>query len=55
VLAAGAAPPGRPWESVHFPAPDGTPIQGWLCRPAGAGPFPTILHTHGGPAAVINF
>jgi dipeptidyl aminopeptidase/acylaminoacyl peptidase len=39
------------------PAPDGHPfddpagdrIQGWLIRPEGAGPFPTIVSVHGGP------
>src|SRR5207249_7839956 len=46
-------PPGRPWRSVSFPSSDGTPIQGWLALPEGAGPFPTILETHGGPTAVM--
>jgi dipeptidyl aminopeptidase/acylaminoacyl peptidase len=27
-------------------------IQGWLAVPAGPGPFPTILETHGGPTDV---
>jgi dipeptidyl aminopeptidase/acylaminoacyl peptidase len=29
-------------------------IQGWLALPDGRGPFPTILHTHGGPEAVMT-
>lgn len=44
-------PPGRPWRSVSFPSADGTTIQGWLATPAGDGPFPTILETHGGPTS----
>ena len=29
-------------------------IQGWLGVPDGEGPFPTILHTHGGPTSVMT-
>ena len=49
VLAAGDAPPGHPWKPVIFTSTDGETIQGWLGLPDGTGPFPTILHTHGGP------
>jgi dipeptidyl aminopeptidase/acylaminoacyl peptidase len=35
--------------SVTWSAPDGTAIEGILCAPPGAGPFPLILHVHGGP------
>ena len=35
--------------NVSWSAPDGTPIEGILCTPAGAGPFPLVLHVHGGP------
>jgi dipeptidyl aminopeptidase/acylaminoacyl peptidase len=49
VLTAGSAPPGRPWRSVTFASADGTTVQAWVATPAGAGPFPTILETHGGP------
>jgi dipeptidyl aminopeptidase/acylaminoacyl peptidase len=35
--------------SVSWNAPDGTTIEGVLCTPAGAGPFPLVLHVHGGP------
>ncbi len=35
--------------NVSWSAPDGTPIEGILCTPAGAGPFPLVLHIHGGP------
>jgi len=34
---------------VSWSAPDGTPIEGVLCTPGGAGPFPLVLHVHGGP------
>ena len=30
-------------------APDGLEIEGFLTLPRGEGPFPTILHVHGGP------
>jgi prolyl oligopeptidase PreP (S9A serine peptidase family) len=51
ILPAGEAPAGRRWRSITFPS-DGPEIQGWLCTPDGDGPFPTILHTHGGPTGV---
>ncbi len=47
-------PPSRRWQSVSFPSSDGVLIQGWLALPEGEGPFPTILHTHGGPEAVMT-
>ena len=30
---------------------DGTVLTGWLYRPAGAPPYPTMIHLHGGPEA----
>jgi dipeptidyl aminopeptidase/acylaminoacyl peptidase len=53
VLQAGEVPGGHPWESITFTSETGEAIQGWLSRPAGDGPFPTILHTHGGPTSVM--
>lgn len=47
-------PPSRPWRSVHFVSSGSTPIQAWLATPKGEPPFPTILHTHGGPTAVMT-
>jgi len=35
--------------NVSWSAPDGTPIEGILCTPAGTGPFPLVLNVHGGP------
>jgi dipeptidyl aminopeptidase/acylaminoacyl peptidase len=35
--------------NVSWSAPDGTPIEGVLCTPPGAAPFPLVLHVHGGP------
>lgn len=51
---AGAVPefPGAEWEEVTFPSSGGVEIQGWLLRPEGTGPWPTVLYTHGGPTAV---
>ncbi len=43
------APAGRPFEAVWFANPSDVPIQGWLIRPDGEGPFPTIVSVHGGP------
>ncbi len=54
VLAAGPVPDSNPWRSITFPSTDGQTIQGWLSVPEGEGPFPTILHTHGGPTAVTT-
>jgi len=54
VLSAGDVPPGHGWKSITFASTDGMPIQGWLGLPDGEGPFPTILHTHGGPEAVMT-
>ncbi|HEY6050270.1 MAG TPA: S9 family peptidase, partial [Thermoanaerobaculia bacterium] len=36
-------------ELLRFPAHDGLELSGWFYRPAGAGPFPTVLSFHGGP------
>jgi dipeptidyl aminopeptidase/acylaminoacyl peptidase len=36
-------------ENVSWSAPDGTVIEGFLCTPPGAGPFPLVLNVHGGP------
>ncbi len=54
VLPVPDAPPSHPWRSVTFTSSDGQAIQGWLGLPDGAGPYPTILHTHGGPTAVMT-
>ncbi|HEY3952611.1 MAG TPA: prolyl oligopeptidase family serine peptidase, partial [Streptosporangiaceae bacterium] len=35
--------------NVSWSAPDGTAIEGVLCTPPGDGPFPLVLHVHGGP------
>ena len=46
-------PGGSAWRSVSYESTNGAPIQAWLATPPGAGPFPTIVHTHGGPTAVM--
>ncbi len=35
--------------NLSWSAPDGTAIEGVLCTPLGTGPFPLVLHVHGGP------
>ena len=51
--------PGRmaKMEPVRFEARDGLEIHGYLTRPvdAGEGPFPLILHPHGGPYGVRDY
>lgn len=48
-------PPATAWQSVTFNSGDGTPIQAWLVTPDDTtAPYPTILHTHGGPTAVMT-
>jgi dipeptidyl aminopeptidase/acylaminoacyl peptidase len=48
------APAAYPWRSVSFPSSDGTSVQAWVVTPDGAGPYPTILHVHGGPESVTT-
>lgn len=36
-------------EPVTWAAPDGLQVEGILCRPPGTGPFPVVMHVHGGP------
>lgn len=54
LLTVDTAPPCQPWRSVTFPSKDGTEIQAWVATPASEGPFPTILHTHGGPSSAVT-
>lgn len=52
VIDLGFKPPASvTWRSVDYQSSDGSPIQAWLATPPGEGPFPTIVHTHGGPTA----
>ncbi len=46
--------PGADWSEVNFDSDDGSECQGWLLRPPGDGPWPTILSAHGGPTAVVS-
>jgi dipeptidyl aminopeptidase/acylaminoacyl peptidase len=48
------APPAYPWRSMSFPSSDQTSVQAWIVQPEGDGPFPTILHVHGGPESVTT-
>ena len=38
----------RPMEELEATAPDGAKVHGWVLKPAGTGPFPTVLMVHGG-------
>jgi dipeptidyl aminopeptidase/acylaminoacyl peptidase len=55
VLGSDEVPAGRTWESITFSSENGAAIHGWLALPNGSGPFPTILHTHGGPTTVMTW
>ncbi len=44
-----AAPPGRPFEDWTFANPAGQRVHGFLVRPAGSPPYPTVMLVHGGP------
>ena len=54
VLSVDDVPAGRPWKSVNFSSENGATIHGWLAVPEGKGPFPTVLHAHGGPTTVMD-
>ena len=58
VLPVPACPPGHPWRSFSFPSSDGVSVQAWLGLPSSSdmseGPFPTILHVHGGPSGAVS-
>lgn len=45
-------PPQYNWRSITFTADDAVAVQAWLATPEGAGPFPTVVHAHGGPTDV---
>lgn len=54
VFEAADVPDGQPFRSISYASENGATIQGWLGVPDGEGPYPTILHTHGGPTAVMT-
>ena len=54
VISAGDLPEGKPFKSITFVSENGDTIQSWLAVPNTDGPFPTILHTHGGPTSVMS-
>ncbi|MBN1562235.1 MAG: S9 family peptidase, partial [Anaerolineae bacterium] len=52
LIPASEQPASRPRTSITFASSDGQAVQAWLITPEGEGPFPTIIHTHGGPFLV---
>jgi dipeptidyl aminopeptidase/acylaminoacyl peptidase len=52
LLAPTSAPAGRPFEDWRFANPHGQTVQGFIVRPSGSGPWPTVMHIHGGPTSV---
>jgi dipeptidyl aminopeptidase/acylaminoacyl peptidase len=46
------APPGRPYESWHFPNEHGQAVHGFRVTPEGEGPFPIMMFVHGGPTSL---
>ncbi len=45
----------RPKEPFAFKARDGLELHGYLTRPAGEGPYPTVVLPHGGPHGVREY
>jgi dienelactone hydrolase len=43
------APEGRPYVSWHFKNQHGQNVHGFYVTPEGPGPFPVLVHPHGGP------
>lgn len=41
-------------ERLGFRGGDGAPVEGWIMKPSGAGPFPSILYIHGGPHSAFG-
>jgi dipeptidyl aminopeptidase/acylaminoacyl peptidase len=52
VLRGEDAPPATRWRSVTYPSSNDAQIQAWLATPEGTGPYPTVVHIHGGPDGV---
>ena len=54
LLSGRSVPPSTRLRSVNFVGAQGDNVQAWLATPDGTGPFPTIIHTHGGPRKVMT-
>ncbi len=54
LLEPGPVPASQPWKSVTFPSSDGQSVQAWLSTPGdtSGGPYPAVMHIHGGPFGV---
>ncbi|MBU8912375.1 MAG: prolyl oligopeptidase family serine peptidase [Spirochaetales bacterium] len=42
------------WRSASFTGARGEAVHAWIATPPGSGPFPTVVHTHGGPSSVTT-
>lgn len=42
------------WKTASFTGARRETVHAWIATPPGNGPFPTVVHTHGGPSAVMT-
>ncbi|TAJ99212.1 MAG: S9 family peptidase [Chloroflexota bacterium] len=52
ILSGGDAPAGRPFIPWSFQNPHGQTVTGWRIVPENVGPWPTLVHVHGGPTSI---
>lgn len=54
VLGGSEVPAGHKFRPITFDSSEGGSIQAWLVTPDTGGPYPTIVHAHGGPVDVMT-
>lgn len=54
VLGSSEVPSGHKLRPVTYESSEGGIIQAWLATPDASGPYPTIVHAHGGPVDVMT-
>ncbi len=47
-------PEAAKWRSANFTGAREETVHAWIATPPGNGPFPTVVHTHGGPSAIMT-
>ena len=47
-------PDATKWKSVNFTGAREETVHAWIATPPGSGPFPAMVHTHGGPSSVTT-